>query len=127
MGRLCKDCKYRMNIGNTEETGTALCSRPDSWFPVSLDDPCHFLPRKRRYTCFDCLNYGNDPGCMGMRPDEEPYWGKDKQLCHDFEEKYTEELYDILNAWYSLDKYDRDKIIGMLDDFGAQIKDLTEG
>ncbi len=122
--RICRDCKYRMNIANTEETGVAICSKPNSCFVVNIDNHCHFIPKKRRYTCYDCLSYGNDPGCLGMRPDEEPYWGEDEHLCHAFEEKYTNELYDILTAWYELGLYDRDKIIGMIDDFEKQISGI---
>lgn len=29
-GMQCKNCKYRMDIGNTKETGSALCSYPES-------------------------------------------------------------------------------------------------
>ena len=126
MSRICKTCKYRINIQNTEETGNALCSRPSSWFPIKIEDKCHYLPQKRRYTCSDCSHYGSDFGCIGVKPDEEPYWGEDNHLCVEFEEKYTNDFYGILSAWYALDKYDRMTIIGMLDDFEAQIKDLTE-
>lgn len=30
----CGKCKFKINIGNTEETGTALCSRVPSYFPM---------------------------------------------------------------------------------------------
>lgn len=43
----CGKCKFKNNIGNTEETGAALCSRVPSYFPINCKDDCHFLPRKK--------------------------------------------------------------------------------
>lgn len=40
----CGKCKFKNNIGNTEETGAALCSRVPSYFPINCKDDCHFLP-----------------------------------------------------------------------------------
>ena len=34
----CKNCKYRKNIGNTSETGSAICSYSSSWFPVNIEN-----------------------------------------------------------------------------------------
>ena len=44
----CKNCKYKTNIANTSETGSAICSYPSSWFPVNIEDNCHFIPEKRK-------------------------------------------------------------------------------
>ena len=43
----CKNCKYRKNIGNTSETGSAICSYSSSWFPVNIENNCHLIPEKR--------------------------------------------------------------------------------
>ena len=33
----CKDCKYIADIGNTDETGAALCTRPTTYFPININ------------------------------------------------------------------------------------------
>lgn len=43
----CKNCKYKTNIANTSETGSAICSYPSSWFPINIEDNCHFIPEKK--------------------------------------------------------------------------------
>ena len=40
----CGKCKFKINIGNTEETGDAFCTRVSSYFPINCKDNCHFLP-----------------------------------------------------------------------------------
>lgn len=49
----CGKCKFKINIGNTEETGAAFCSRVPSYFPINCKDDCHFLPRKKELYCKD--------------------------------------------------------------------------
>lgn len=44
----CKNCKYKTTIANTREIGLAICSYPSSWFPVNIEDSCHFIPEKRK-------------------------------------------------------------------------------
>lgn len=54
----CKNCKYKTNIVNTSETGSAICSYPSSWFPVNIEDNCHFIPEKRKLLVvivLDCM------------------------------------------------------------------------
>ena len=35
----CNNCKYKTNVSNTEETGTAICSYPQGeWFVVNVED-----------------------------------------------------------------------------------------
>ena len=44
----CNNCKYKTNVSNTEETGTAICSYPQGeWFVVNVEDSCHYIPKKR--------------------------------------------------------------------------------
>ena len=44
----CNNCKYKTNVSNTEETGTAICSYPQGeWFVVNVEDSCHYIPEKR--------------------------------------------------------------------------------
>ena len=43
----CNNCKYKTNVSNTEETGTAICSYPQGeWFVVNVEDSCHYIPEK---------------------------------------------------------------------------------
>ena len=44
----CKNCKYKTNIANTSETGSAICSYPSLWFPANIEDNCHFISEKRK-------------------------------------------------------------------------------
>lgn len=44
----CKNCKYKTNIANTSEIGSAICSYPSSWFPANIEDNCHFISEKRK-------------------------------------------------------------------------------
>ena len=53
----CKNCKYKTNIANTSETGSAICSYPSSWFPINIEDNCHFIPEKKEITCSDCSRF----------------------------------------------------------------------
>lgn len=54
----CKNCKYRKNIGNTSETGSAICSYSSSWFTVNIENNCRFIPEKKALTCGDCSRLG---------------------------------------------------------------------
>lgn len=66
----CGKCKFKINIGNTEETGAAFCSRVSSYFPINCKDDCHFLPRKKELYCKDCSRLGRDTACMTAREND---------------------------------------------------------
>lgn len=66
----CGKCKFKINIGNTEETGAAFCSGVSSYFPINCKDDCHFLPRKKELYCKDCSRLGRDTACMTVREND---------------------------------------------------------
>ena len=69
----CGKCKFKINIGNTEETGAAFCSCVSSYFPINCKDDCHFLPRKKELYCKDCSRLGRDTACNKVREKENEY------------------------------------------------------
>lgn len=81
----CGKCKFKNNIGNTEETGAALCSRVPSYFPINCKDDCHFLPRKKELYCKDCSRLGRDTACMTARENDKVY--NNGQRCGGFIDK----------------------------------------
>ena len=120
----CKDCKYKNNVANTEETGNAICSYPSSWFPVHLDDNCHYIPERKELTCGDCARLGEDFACIGCFAEDSAY--DDDELCSSFADKKEEELNEILMFWKVHDFYDREKINGLIDKFEESYRKLTE-
>ena len=88
----CNNCKYKTNVSNTEETGTAICSYPQGeWFVVNVEDSCHYIPEKKELTCGDCSRLNEDTR--------------------------EEEFNSILMFWKVQGLYDREKINKLLDDF----------
>lgn len=66
----CKNCKYRKNIGNTSETGSAICSYSSSWFPVNIENNCHLISEKKELKCGDCSRLGEDTACFDCSEDD---------------------------------------------------------
>lgn len=120
----CKECKYKNNVANTEETGTAICSYPSSWFPVHLEDNCHFIPEKKELTCGDCARLGEDTACIGCTTSDSAYY-KD-ELCDGFIDKKEDEFNKILMFWKVQGFYNRDKINKMLDEFEQYYEKLVK-
>ena len=120
----CKNCKYKMNIGNTEETGSALCSYPESYFPVQVEDNCHYIPEKKELTCGDCARLGNDFGCAGMSEDDSAFYRD--SLCSQFIDKREDAFMEILMFWKSQGMYKREKINELIDSFEKIYADLVE-
>lgn len=87
-------CKYKQEIGNSEETGMELCTRNTSYFPVNYKDDCHFIPQRRELVCGDCAALGEDFGCMGMEVDSSAYM--DGKLCWGFRDLRKQEFANIL-------------------------------
>ena len=90
----CKNCKYKTNIANTSETGSAICSYPSSWLPVNIEDNCHFIPEKRELTCSDCSRLHEDMACFSCAEDDSAIFNG--QLCRGFIDKRKEEIGKIL-------------------------------
>lgn len=119
----CKDCKYKKNIANTEESGCAICSYPNSWFPVQIGDNCHYIPEKVELTCGDCARLGEDTACIGCIAEDSAE--DDGELCAGFIDKREEELNKILMFWKVQGVYNRDKINGLIDEFETYYSKLT--
>lgn len=119
----CKECKYKNNVANTEETGSAICSYPHSWFPVHLEDNCHYIPEKKELTCGDCARLGEDMACSGC--DAEDSALHRSKLCIGFIDKKEEEFSKILMFWKVHGFYDRDKINELIDKFEQSYARLT--
>lgn len=81
----CKNCKYKTNIANTSEKGSAICSYPSSWFPVNIEDNCHFIPEKKEITCSDCSRLHEDMACFSCAEDDSAIFNG--QLCRGFIDK----------------------------------------
>ena len=54
MELICKNCKYKQDIGNTTETGAAICTNATSYLPINITDKCHLIPEKKELKCSDC-------------------------------------------------------------------------
>lgn len=120
----CENCKFRRNLGNTKETGKALCIYPASHFITDITDDCHILPVKKELTCQDCVNYYEDPGCIGCLPDESAYING--ELCIQYRDKKMDDLEEILLYLKVQGLYDRDKIIGILDEIEKPFEAFEE-
>lgn len=112
----CNNCKYKTNVSNTEETGTAICSYPQGeWFVVNVEDSCHYIPEKKELTCGDCSRLNEDTGCFACQETDSAMYNG--HLCIGFIDKREEEFNSILMFWKVQDLYDREKINKLLDDF----------
>ena len=92
----CKDCKYMKTIANTDETGSAICGYPMSFFPIDVNDECHYAPKP--LTCKDCDRFGNDWACMTALEDD-PVIGENGHPCGGYIDRKETELYNILADW----------------------------
>lgn len=112
----CNNCKYKTNVSNTEETGTAICSYPQGeWFVVNVEDSCHYIPEKKELTCGDCSRLNEDTGCFACQETDSAMYNG--HLCIGFIDKREEEFNSILMFWKVQGLYDREKINKLLDDF----------
>ena len=93
----CINCKYRKNISNTEETGSAICSYSNSWFPINIEDNCYFIPEKNELTCGDCSRLTEDTACFGFSEDDSALYNG--QLCRGFVDEREAEFKQILMFW----------------------------
>lgn len=91
----CNNCKYKTNVSNTEETGTAICSYPQGeWFVVNVEDSCHYIPEKKELTCGDCSRLNEDTGCFACQETDSAMYNG--HLCIGFIDKREEEFNSIL-------------------------------
>ena len=105
----CEKCKFKINIGNTEETGDAFCSRVSSYFPIN---------------CKDCSRLGRDTACMTAKENDKVYYNG--QRCGGFIDKKEDEFTEILQFWKSQGWYERAKIDRMLDEFEKFYVEIEE-
>lgn len=71
MIKYCKDCKYKQNIANTDETGEALCSFAGGYIPINVEDTCGFLPSDK-ITCKNCEHFvQKDVACLTAEEDDD--------------------------------------------------------
>lgn len=111
----CKNCKYRKNIENTNETGSAICSYSSSWFPINIENNCYFIPEKKKLTCGDCSRLNEDTACFGCSEDDSALYNG--QLCRGFVDEREEEFKQILMFWKVQGFYDREKINKIINEF----------
>lgn len=111
----CKNCKYRKNIANTSETGSAICSYSNSWFPINIENNCYFIPEKKELTCGDCSRLTEDTACFGCSEDDSALYNG--QLCRGFVDEREAEFKQILMFWKVQEFYDRERINKLIDEF----------
>lgn len=111
----CKNCKYRKNIANTSETGSAICSYSNSWFPINIENNCYFIPEKKELTCGDCSRLTEDTACFGCSEDDSALYNG--QLCRGFVDEREAEFKQILMFWKVQGFYDRERINKLIDEF----------
>lgn len=116
----CRDCKYMQKIGNTDETGAALCCYPDSYEPTTLDTACVFLPETAELRCGDCARFGNDFGCYTCSAEDSAI--RNGTPCLGFIDKNEDKLFGILAFWKNHGIYNRERIIKLLDRFESEYK-----
>ncbi len=125
---ICRNCKYRANMGNTDECGMIICSYPASWFMSGIDDECHFIvrPGSRRPRCGDCVNI-DDRGCWGCLPKEEIYHtDKDgnEHPCDGFYAKYEDQFRDALVFWLETGLKNKEDIIRLIEEFDEEQRQI---
>ena len=120
----CKDCKYKKNLANTDECNKGICTYPESWFPIDLNDDCHFIPKAEELKCKDCWHLYNDFGCFMCDEEDSAFY--DGKLCRMFDDLKKDDFSSILMFWMIHGLYDREKINEMIDDFEKRYYDLTE-
>ena len=112
----CNNCKYKTNVSNTEETGTAICSYPQGeWFVVMLKIAAIIFLKKRSLPVEICSRLNEDTGCFACQETDSAMYNG--HLCIGFIDKREEEFNSILMFWKVQGLYDREKINKLLDDF----------
>ena len=88
-----------MKFGDDGKHG--VCSLPESFFPVTKDDTCHYL-NDEKPTCKQCSHFKNDFACMTATADD--------TVCCGYHDKLEDELFQIFVEWLQHGKYSRQKI-----------------
>ena len=120
---ICKNCNFKQNISDTEETGKALCTFSNNYFPVDVEDRCHYIPELGKLKCGDCARYGEDFACLNRQTDDSAIQD-DSRLCSGFEDKKEEEFMQILMLWKIRGLYDRDKVNRLMNEFEQEYERL---
>ena len=121
---ICEMCKYKHDIGNSRETGAALCTRSSSYFPINYNDNCHFIPQKRELVCSDCARFGEDFACIEAKADSKAYINE--KICAGFIDAKKEQFEMILMFWKVQGMYDRSKIEKIIDEIENFYNDIEE-
>lgn len=117
---VCRNCKYMLKIANTDQTGAAICSFPESYEPTTLGTACRYLAEDGELRCGDCARLGNDFGCFTCTAaDSAMHSGA---LCMGFIDKKEEQLFGILAFWKAHGMYSRNRITSLLDKFESEYK-----
>lgn len=86
------ECKHFIKIKNTDQCGTGICQRSDSFEMVSVNNDCMY--EFKPYTCKDCNHYQtNDFACMSAQADD------DATNCCGFEDANYVKLVSTLFEW----------------------------
>lgn len=92
----CIECKKFITIENTEKTGTGVCSFPECYFPVDVNDNCIYTLKP--YTCSNCDRLGEDWACFTHRAEDSAYHGDN--LCSGFIDKKEIAVEDAITEWF---------------------------
>lgn len=118
----CRICKYKQDIGSTKETGAALCARNTAYFPVKVEDSCHFIPEKRELLCRDCERFGEDFACFTQRETDPVY--EEGEMCTGFIDRKEQMFKEILLFWKVQGLRDRTEIEKMLNEVDEIYDDI---
>lgn len=113
MELICKNCKFKKDIGNTTETGAAICTNTTAYFPINITDKCHLIPEKKELKCSDCKCLTEDFGCAGCSPEDSAY--TNGSLCKGYTDNNLDQFEEIIKFWMVQGLYNREKINDMLD------------
>ena len=96
-----------------DSNGLSFCTYDTSYEIVNSNSKCRFLPEKRELKCEDCWNHNNDWECMGIPKDQSAFI--DGQLCYAYKDAREIEFLKMIDFWRSCGLYDKDRIIGLLE------------
>lgn len=121
----CKDCQKMTPIGNTNETGCAICTAAVSYFLIQIENDCVFQPKE--YTCGDCMHYRDaDPACFTVEAEDSIYKSWDGTIkdtpCCGFEDYRINNVKNALADWL-MRGYDIDeKLANLVKEFKEEFE-----
>ena len=105
----CNQCKYCMHCKNN---GLTICIYEKSYEIVNSNDKCRFLPEEYELKCKDCWNYYNDWECIGTPKNQSAFI--DGKLCYAYKDAREVDFMKMIDFWLSCGLYDKERIIGLL-------------